>query len=362
MSNENNPWGQGGGNNPWGKKGQNQPPDLDKILEKIFSFLKGDKGPGQSDKGGEGKGFLTILLVVLALYFGYQAFYQIQPGELGVVLRLGKFDRTAMPGANFIIPLVEEMNMVNVEAVRKEEFGFRVSGVSNNRNQSRNEVSLESLMLTGDKNVINVRWVVQYKILSPEDYLFNVKNVRATVRDISETVIRRLVGNRGFDYLLVKREDVAMNAQKEMQDLLNKYKSGVKLVTVQLRDVNPPDAVRAAFNEVNEADQDLRRLVNEAQAVYNDKVPKARGVAKQAIEEAKGYEVQRVNRAKGDVARFNSILKEYKSAKEVTRQRMYIETMQEILPNLTEIIIVDQNMKGIVPLLDINRSLRGGSK
>lgn len=350
------------GNNPWGNNNNNQkPPEfgdlVDKGLKRMASFLNdGGKGPGDGGDGPEKKGssgIFVILIIGLILFVGFKSFYQIQPGERGVVLRFGEYYTSTYPGLNFKIPMVDQVIKIDVETVRKEEFGFRSQLAENFSRTSRTQ-NIESLMLTGDKNVININWVVQYRIERPEDFLFNVKDVRAMVRDISESVIRRLVGNRDFDYVLDKREELALNTRTEMQDLLNKYSTGIKLVTVQLQDVNPPEPVRPSFNEVNEADQDKTRLVNEAQKVYNEKIPKARGQAKQMLEEAEGYAVQRVNNAEGDVARFNSIYNEYKQYKQVTRQRMYIETMKTVMPQLKEVVVVDGDSRNVLPLLNLN--------
>jgi membrane protease subunit HflK len=351
------------GNNPWGNNNNQKPPEfgdlVDKGLKRMSSFLNDGGGKGSGDgeepekKGSSG--LLVILVIGFLIFIGFKSFYQIQPGERGVVLRFGQYLTTTYPGLNFKIPMVDQVYKIDVETVRKEEFGFRSQLADNFTRTSRTQ-NIESLMLTGDKNVININWVVQYRIEKPEDFLFNVRDVRAMVRDISESVIRRLVGNRDFDYVLDKREELALNTRTEMQDLLNKYSTGIKLVTVQLQDVNPPEPVRPSFNEVNEADQDKTRLVNEAQKVYNEKIPKARGQAKQMLEEAKGYAVQRVNNAEGDVARFKSIYNQYKDYKKVTRQRMYVETMKTVMPQIKEVVVVDGDSRNVLPLLNLNRA------
>jgi len=210
------------------------------------------------------------------------------------------------------------------------------------------------LMLTGDKNVIDVEWIVQYKVLDPVNFVFKVADVQSAVRDVSESAIRRIVGNMNFDYVLKNREVLAAATARELQAALNHYETGVKIVTVQLQDVNPPDAVKPAFNEVNEADQDMKRLVNEAEEAYNKVVPKARGQAKETIEEAHGYAVERTNGAKGDASRFLAVLKEYQGAKDVTRRRMYLETMQKVLPTVSEIYVIDKEQRSVLPLLDLS--------
>jgi len=357
--------------NPWGNRNK-RPSELDELiqqgLKKIFKIKQGggDKQPPSGNEGGlkppSGLNFGIITVILLIVFLAYQSVYQIQPNEQGVVLRFGRFSNISSPGLNFLIPFIERVIKVDVESIRKEEFGFR-QNVSRAYNQSSNAMDLESLMITADKNVIQLNWVVQYKIRDAESFLFNIKDPRATVRDVSESVIRRLVGNRDFDYVLNNREELAASALAEMQDLMDKYGSGIQLVVAQLQDLNPPDPVRPSFNEVNEAEQDKIRLANEAQKEANTKIPKALGTAKKVIQEAEGYAIERVNEAEGDVARFNAILKQYGSAKEVTRTRMYVETLKNMLPNVKDIVVVDQEGNGMIPLLNLGDALpTAGSK
>jgi len=198
-----------------------------------------------------------------------------------------------------------------------------------------------------------VEWIVQYKVRDPFDFLFKVANVPQSVRDVSETVIRRVVGNMGFDYVLDNRELLAGQTTRELQKALDGYEAGVNVVIVQLQDVNPPDQVKPAFNEVNEADQDMKRLVNEAEEAYNKVIPKARGSAKQILEEAQGYAVERVNRSKGETSRYLALLEEYTRAKDVTRRRLYLEMMQEVLPQVADIYVFDKAQQSILPYLDV---------
>ena len=321
--------------NPWGNRGK-KPSELDEIIQQGLKKLFGMKQKKQPPTGGNkeqpspsGMSFGIIMAVVLVIFIVFQSFYQIETYEQGVVLRFGKFHNVTRSGLHFLIPLVEKVKKVNVESIRNLEFGFRQSA-SRNYGQSASALDLQSLMITADKNVIQLNWVVQYIIRDPEHFLFNIKNPEATVRDISESVIRRKVGNRDFDYVLNNRDELAKSTQKEMQELLDKYISGIQLVKVQLQDLNPPDPVRPSFNEVNEADQDKIRLGNEAQKEANTKIPKAKGTAAKMIEEAQGYAIARTNRAKGDVARFNAIFKEYIKAKKVTRTRMYLEAISSV--------------------------------
>ncbi|MBT4638820.1 MAG: FtsH protease activity modulator HflK, partial [Deltaproteobacteria bacterium] len=331
--------------NPWGNRDK-KPSELDEIiqkgLKKIFNIKQGNKPPSGQDSNLKppGMNFGIVLVLLLILFLGFQSVYQIQPNEQGVVLRFGKFNNVTSPGLNFLIPFIEKVIKVDVESIRKEEFGFR-QNVSRTYSQASNALDLESLMITADKNVIQLNWVVQYKIRDAESFIFNIRDPRAAVRDVSESVIRRLVGNRDFDYVLNNREELATSTLQEMQDVIDKYNSGIQLVVVQLQDLNPPDPVRPSFNEVNEAEQDKIRVGNEAQKEANTKIPKALGTAKKIIQEAEGYAIERVNRAEGDVARFNAILKQYVSAKEVTRTRMYVETLTNVLPNVRDIVVID---------------------
>lgn len=350
--------------NPWGNRNK-KPSEIDELiqqgLKKIFNMKPGGgKQPPGNDGGNRkppsGMNIGIIALILVIVFMGYQSIYQIQPNEQGVVLRFGKFSNITSPGLNFLIPFIEKVIKVDVESIRTEEFGFR-QNISRNYAPNSNALDLESLMITADKNVIQLNWVVQYKIRDAESFLFNIRDPRAAVRDVSEAVTRRLVGNRDFNYVLNNREELATSSLNEMQDLMDKYQSGIQLVVVQLQDLNPPDPVRPSFNEVNEAEQDKIRLANEAQKEANTRIPRAQGEAKKVIQEAEGYAIERVNRAEGDVARFNAIFKEYESAREVTRTRMYIETLKHMLPNVKDIVVIDQDKNGMVPLLNLGDAL-----
>ena len=350
---------------PWGQK--KRPPTPEEMIATLIKNLKDAFGGGEGatrppGAGGaaRGPGFLAgfgkvggIVAALVIFNIVYSSFYTINPGERGVVLRFGKYTKTADPGLNFKLPLVDTVFKVNVDVVRKEEFGFRTREPGQKTVYQKRGFDSESLMLTGDKNVIDVEWIVQYKVLDPVRFVFKVADVQAAVRDVSESVSRRIVGNMDFDYVLSNREILAAATAREVQAVLDRYETGVKIVTVQLQDVNPPEEVKPAFNEVNEADQDMKRLVNEAEEAYNKVVPKARGQAKETIEEAHGYAVERVNGAKGDAARFMAVLKEYQGAKDVTRRRMYLETMQKVLPQVSEVYVIDKEQRSVLPFLDL---------
>ncbi|WP_339133122.1 MAG: FtsH protease activity modulator HflK [Candidatus Electrothrix sp. GW3-4] len=350
---------------PWGKKKKPGTPEdfLAVLIQKIRDAFSEENNEGRPSQKGEGPdpgsflaGIGKVVLVVLAIIcfqIIYSSFYTIEPGEQGIVLRFGEYHRTTEPGLHFKMPYVEHMAKVDVKTVRKEEFGFRTRTPGLNSTFSKEGFDRESLMLTGDKNVIDVAWIVQYTVSDPVRFLFKVRNVSQAVRDNSETVIRRIVGNMDFDYVLGNRSVLAGMAKQELQQDLDKLESGVHIGTLQLLDITPTDAVKPAFNEVNEADQDMKRLVNEAEETYNKVIPKARGSAKQIIEEAHGYAVQRINNAKGETARFNAIVAEYLKAKEVTRSRMYLETMQDVLPKVKQIYVMDNKEQSVLPLLNL---------
>ncbi|MBI4081817.1 MAG: FtsH protease activity modulator HflK [Candidatus Lambdaproteobacteria bacterium] len=311
-------------------------------------------------RGFKGWSIGTLILVALALVAAWSSWFTVQPEETGVIQRFGAVHRTAEPGLHFKFPYgIETVSLVPTARVLKEEFGFRTVATSpgqrtqyaNARGRGLKDVSL---MLTGDLNVIDVQWIVQYRIEDPIRYLFRVRNTRQTIRDIAEAVMRRVTGNRlGSDVLTVGRVAVSSEAKDEMQKILTAYESGVRLVTVELQDVTPPDPVKPAFNEVNEARQDRERTINEAQERANREIPKARGEATRTISEAEGYALERVNRANGEATRFRAVLEEYRRAPEVTRRRLYLEAMATILTEAKGLYIVDADQKALVPWLPL---------
>ncbi|MCL2341457.1 MAG: FtsH protease activity modulator HflK [Proteobacteria bacterium] len=356
---------------PWGKKKKPAGPEdlLAILIQKIRDAFAGQSGeptpPGEQKPpsseetpnlfAGVGK-ILTVVAVVLILQGVFTCFYTIKPGEVGVILRFGQYTRTTHPGLHFKIPFVEELDKVDVETVRKEEFGFRTRIPGVNSAVDRKGYDMEALMLTGDKDVIEVAWIVQYKVSDPVSFRFKVRDVAQAVRDASETVTRRIIGNMDFDYVLGNREVLAASARRELQGQMDRLECGINIVTLQLLDINPPEPVKPAFNEVNEADQDMKRLVNEAEETYNKVIPKARGSAKQIVEESHGYAAERLNRASGETNRFKAIIKEYQGAEEVTRQRLYLEAMEEILPKVNHVYVIDKNQQNLLPLFDLTRA------
>jgi len=294
------------------------------------------------------------------------AAYTIQTGHRGVVLRFGKFAGVVSPGLHFKIPFgVDRVIDVHTEKVETEAFGFRSAtpGVRA-KFQKDPETAKESMILTGDLNVIDMEWIVQYRRQDPRKFLFSIHDPVQTIRDISETVARQIVGDRSFDYVLQNREEVNRIFQDDLQEILDGYDSGIRIVGVRLQNVVPPDAVKNAFNEVNEAQQEKERLINEAQETYNREIPKARGEAERLINSAQGYALERVNRAKGETSRFSDVLAEYRSAKEVTKKRLYLETYQEVIPKAKDVYVIDSKQKTILPMLDLDKmgSRSGGEQ
>ena len=333
---------------------QQGPPDLGAVVKKARDSMKG---------GGKYL-WLIVIAIILAIILVYTTVYTIPAGHRGVVLRFGRFYALAMPGLHFKIPFgVDVVYKVYTEQVDTETFGFRTvrPGIRTQYEKGRVR-ERESLMLTGDLNVIDIEWIVQFRREDPQKYLFYVRDPIKTVRDLSESVIRRIVGNWTFDYVLQNREEVNDMAGKELQKILDDYQTGIRIVNVRLQNVVPPDPVKGAFNEVNEAQQEKERLINQAQETYNKQIPKARGEAERTIDGARGYALERVNRAKGDVARFTDVLKAYRNSKEVTKRRLYLEAFQAILPNAKQIYVIDSEQKGILPLLQLDRQDRRGGE
>ena len=341
-------------NNPGGR--QEGPPDLSGLIKKAGDSLS---------LGKMGKPlWLIVIGIVFAIILGYTAFYTIAPGHQGVILRFGKYYGLVLPGLHFKIPFgVDTVFKVHTEQVDTESFGFTIVRPGIRTQYQKSAVTeRESLMLTGDLNVIDVEWIVQFRREDPRKYLFNVRDPIMAIRDISESVNRRIVGNRSFDYVLQNREEVNKMAQEELQKILDEYESGIRIVNVRLQNVVPPDPVKGAFNEVNEAQQEKERLINQAQETYNKEIPKAKGEAERTINGARGFALERVNRAKGDVARFSAVLTEYQTTREVTKQRLYLEAYQTILPNAKQIYIIDSEQKGLLPLLQLNQQVTKGGE
>ncbi len=297
--------------------------------------------------------FAILGLIVLGVLA--TSYYTVEADEIAVVLMFGKSVRQAEPGLHFKLPLgIERAINVPVRKVFKEEFGFRTLRAGVRTQYDTRDYSEESLLLTGDLNIADVEWVVQYKIKDPQTFLFFVRNPRQTLRDLSESVMSRIIGDRTVtEVLTVGRIEIAAAVEKHLQELLDLYQTGLDVANVTLQDVNPPEEVKSAFNAVNEAKQEKERLINEAWRDYNQSVPKSKGLAAQKISEAQGYALKRVNEAQGDADRFKSIRSEYQKAKEVTRRRLYLEAMREVLPQVKEIYIIDGELNAPIPILQL---------
>lgn len=302
------------------------------------------------------KGLVPLVIAgVIALAGLFSSFYSVGPDEVGVIRRFGKYVRTANPGLHLKIPFAEAVNKVKVKYIFKEEFGFRTTRPGVVTQYSSREYFDESLMLTGDLNALIVEWIVQFKIKDPVKLLFNIRNPLRTVRNISEAVMRQVVGDTTVNEVLTtRRVEINRSVQEKLQEILNSYDSGVQIVTVKLQDVNPPDEVKPSFNEVNEAKQEKEKVINQAWEKYNKIIPKARGEAEKTIREAEGYSLGRINRAKGDAAKFIATWDAYKNSKDVTKKRLYLEAMSEIWPKVGKKFIIDSNEKSILPLIKLN--------
>lgn len=328
------------------------PPNLDDIFEKI--------------KGARGKfpgGWWIVIVVIIALLFATSCFYTVGVDEVGVVQRFGKYVRTTQPGLNFKLPRgIESVTKVKIRYIFKEEFGFRTiqAGVRT-RYAPSSSYQNEFLMLTGDLNVAVVPWIVQYRIKNPYNFLFKVRNVRKTFRDLAEASMRLVVGDSSINEVITKREEIAMKAEVLLQKLLDEAETGIKVVTVEMKKTNVPEPVQPSFNEVNQAIQEKERMIYQAKEAYNKVIPAARGEADKTIKAAEGYALDRVNRAKGDAARFLDRYNAYALAEDVTRRRLYLESMEEILPRLGNRYIVDAEQKNFLPLLNMGKT-EGGKK
>ncbi|MFK7893599.1 MAG: FtsH protease activity modulator HflK [Granulosicoccus sp.] len=339
---------------------------LDNFLKQLKN-ARSNSGGAQSGRftsrtfrGGSRLSFLGVLGLAAAALFAYGLYtsaYTVPSDSVGIVQRFGEYNSEKNPGLHFKLPLgVDTVTILPVKRQLKQEFGFATAG-STNRSQSRPDLAQQSQMVTGDLNAALVEWVVQYRIAEPRKYLFDVRNPGETLRDLSESVMREVVGDRTVDEVItIGRQEIEVEALNNMQVLVAKYEIGVSIDQVQLKNINPPRPVQESFNEVNQAQQEKESLINAARREYNKVIPLAEGEKDQRIRAADGYRLKRVNEAEGDAARFNAVLTEYSKAPEVTRRRIYIETLQEVLPELDSKIIVDDESQQILPLMHLNNS------
>lgn len=325
------------------KEGGMVPPKMDELVEK-FKRLKLPGGP-------------LLILIFLLLFFGSSTFYTVAVDEVGVVQRFGKYVRTRQPGLNFKLPSgIEKVTKVKVRRVYKEEFGFRSAPEdSRTRSYSGGESTAVALMLTGDLNVAVVPWIVQYRIKDPYNYLFKVRDIRRLLVDMSEAAMRLVVGDRSINEVISKREEIAIEARTVLQAEMDNAESGINIVTIEMKKTNVPDPVQPSFNEVNQAIQEKEKMIYQAKEDYNKAIPTARGEAERTIKAAEGYALDRINRAKGDASRFKALYAEYAKAKDVTRRRLYLETLKGLLPNLGDKYIIDADQKNFLPLLHLGK-------
>lgn len=303
-----------------------------------------------------------VILVLLGIT-AWSSWYTVPSDSVAIVQRFGKLQSEVPPGLHFKIPLgVDVATILPVKRQLKQEFGFGTAGATN-ADQYSDTPEEESPMVTGDLNVGLVEWVVQFRISEPTQYLFAVREPGATLRDVSESVMREVVGDRTVDEVLtIGRQEIETEALLKMQQLATRYTMGVSIDQVQLKNINPPAPVQESFNEVNQAQQEKEKLINEARRDYNKVIPLAEGEKDQRIREAEGYRLKRINEAEGDVSRFNAVFTEYQKAPDITQRRLYLETMQAILPGIQNKTVVDEDMKNLLPLLNLNQKTPAEAK
>ena len=370
-------WNEPGGpkdDDPWGKPKQEQgPPDLDEVVKKLqdrLSGLFGGKGGGgQGDDDGSGGGgtvtaggspimFIAVGIVVLIAY-AYACFYVVAPAERGVVLTFGKHVDTTMPGPHWHWVPFQTYELVNVDEIQKEEIGYRTTARGRSEQLQTQSVAQEALMLTSDENIVDIKFAVQYRVKEAADFLFNVVDPVSTLRDATESAVREVVGKSDMDFVLTEgRGDIANRVAALTQDILDRYEAGLIITSVNMQDAQPPEQVQGAFNDAVKAREDEVRFKNEAEAYKNDLLPKARGMAARQIEEANAYKEQVIAKSEGEASRFLQILKEYEKAPEVTGQRLYLETMEEVLGK-NEKVLLDVKSGNNVMFLPLDRA--GGS-
>jgi membrane protease subunit HflK len=341
---------QHGNGGPWGSGGT--PPDLEVLVRQGRDQLR------QFLPGGGSRGLIALVLIMLVSLGVWTAYYTVPSDSVAVVQRFGKYLKEVPPGLHFKLPLgIDAATIVPVKRQLKQEFGFTTPGASDPYQSpiDGSRQKRETEMVTGDLNAALVEWVVQYRISDPVKFLFEVREPSETLRYVSESVMREVVGDRTVDEVItIGRQEIETEALTKMQALSTKYAMGISIDQVQLKNINPPEPVQESFNEVNQAQQEKEKLINEARRDYNKVIPLAEGEKDQRIREADGYRLKRVNEAEGDVARFSALLAEYTKAPEVTRRRIYIETLQDVMPGIRSKIIVDEQTRSILPLLNLD--------
>mgnify|MGYP000847612253 CR=1 FL=1 len=342
---------------PWGG-GNKSPPNLNKLFKAFFNTKNNtpDNKPVT---------FVLILSLFIVLLSIWSSIYTVPSNSVAVIQRFGKFSHIEQPGLHFKLPLnIDTSTIVAVKRQLKQEFGFSTSNNVRRNQPSRHSLGLkETQMVTGDLNAALVEWVVQYRIDAPTKFLFEVREPSETLRYVSESVMREVVGDRTVDEVItIGRQEIESEALSKMQALSTKYAMGIRIDQVQLKNINPPQPVQASFNEVNQAQQEKEKFINEARRDYNKVIPLALGEKDQRIREADGYRLKRINEAKGDAARFQALYIEYLKAPEVTVKRIYLETMEQVLPNIQSKIILNQTEHNVLPLLHFSNSKPGEKK
>ena len=341
---------QTGNGGPW-RGGATPGSELEVLIRQGQDRLK------QIMPSGGPRGVIALAVLALAVLGAWTAYYTVPSDSVAVIQRFGKYLKDVPPGLHFKLPLgIDAATIVPVKRQLKQEFGFTTPGASDPYQSSApGDGKRETQMVTGDLNAALVEWVVQYRISDPAKFLFEVREPSETLRYVSESVMREVVGDRTVDEVItIGRQEIETEALVKMQALSTKYAMGISIDQVQLKNINPPGPVQESFNEVNQAQQEKEKLINEARRDYNKVIPLAEGEKDQRIREADGYRLKRINEAEGDVARFNALLTEYTKAPEVTRRRIYIETLQDVMPGIRSKIIVDEETQGILPLLNLD--------
>ncbi|MBE7637789.1 FtsH protease activity modulator HflK [Sneathiella sp. P13V-1] len=347
------PWKSGSGNegNPWGGR-----PGLGLDIEEMGQRIQ-DRFKKFQPGGGLWGGLIIVVIISVGLAV-WTSYYTVPSDSVAVIQRFGKYLKNVPPGLHFKLPLgIDEATIVPVKRQLKQEFGFITSGGRDPYQSPRpRDATRETQMVTGDLNAALVEWVVQYRIADSVKFLFEVREPSETLRYVSESVMREVVGDRTVDEVItIGRQEIENEALVKMQALSTKYAMGISIDQVQLKNINPPKPVQESFNEVNQAQQEKEKLINEARRDYNKVIPLAEGEKDQRIREADGYRLRRINEAQGDAARFMALLSEYSKAPEVTRRRIYLETLQEVMPNIKSKIIIDEHTRSILPLLNLER-------
>ena len=333
---------------PWHSQSTN-PPDLELLIKRGLAPLK------RLLPGGSFGGMSVLFILLLVGLSIWSSYYTVPSDSVAVVQRFGKHLKEVPPGLHFKLPLgIDKATIVPVKRQLKQEFGFTTPGAKDPYQGSRSG-GRETQMVTGDLNAALVEWVVQYRISDPVRFLFEVREPAETLRYVSESVMREVVGDRTVDEVItIGRQEIEIDALVKMQELSSKYVMGISIDQVQLKNINPPKPVQESFNEVNQAQQSKEKLINEARQEYNKVIPLAEGEKDQRIREADGYRLKRINEAEGDASRFNALFTEYHKAPEVTRRRIYIETMQSVMPSIQSKVLVDEQMRGLLPLLNLD--------